>query len=123
MSVRNRRSVLAGGVAAFAAALSGVRVVRGHDGEDHGAEGAVHHLVTIERFKFEPAELSVSVGDTITWTNADIAPHTATAEDGNWDTGTIKKGEAISITVAPGMTGGYFCRFHPAMKAELEIDA
>jgi plastocyanin len=123
MSVRNRRSVLAGGVAAFAAALSGVRVVRGHDGEDPGAEGAVHHLVTIGRFKFEPAVLSVSVGDTITWTNADIAPHTATASDGSWDTGTIKKGEAVSITVAAGMTGGYFCRFHPAMKAELEIDA
>ncbi|WP_127522383.1 cupredoxin family copper-binding protein [Mesorhizobium sp. Z1-4] len=122
MSRRNRRSVLAGGVAAFAAALSG-RAAFSHNGIDHSKEGAAHHTVTIERFKFVPAAIEAKPGDTVTWTNADIAPHTATAADASWDTGTIRKGEAKSITVSAGMAPDYFCRFHPAMKGTIGVHA
>lgn len=120
MSGRSRRFVLAGGAAAFAAALSG-RGAYGHNGIDHSKEGAAHHTVTIERFKFVPAAIDAKVGDTVTWTNADIAPHTATAADGSWDTGTIRKGEAKSISVSAEMAPDYFCRFHPAMKGVLSV--
>lgn len=79
------------------------------------------HLVEIRGFKFSPDKLRVRAGDRITWSNRDIAPHTATANDESWDTGEIKKGETKSMRVTSGMSGGYFCRFHPQMTAELVI--
>lgn len=38
--------------------------------------------VTIEGFAFEPANLTVTVGTEIAWTNLDDAGHTVTADDG-----------------------------------------
>jgi len=81
-----------------------------------------HHLVEIRKFKFVPDTLSVKSGDTITWVNHDIVPHTATASDKSWDTGKIKKGERGQVTVGDGFADAYFCRFHPNMKASLKVD-
>ncbi|MEO9876284.1 MAG: cupredoxin family copper-binding protein [Anderseniella sp.] len=81
------------------------------------------HRVEISGFKFTPDRLEVSVGDTVTWINRDIAPHTATATEGGWDTGELVKGAEASITVTAGMETTYFCAFHPMMKARLSITA
>lgn len=79
------------------------------------------HDVKIKAFRFEPKKLIVHVGDTIRWTNEDLAPHTATAMDGSWDTGEIGKGESKSILVSEGMELSYFCAFHPHMKGEIQL--
>ena len=81
------------------------------------------HVVVITGFKFIPDTLSVRVGDTITWTNRDIAPHTATSKDGTWDTDTIKKDESRSVPVTKEMTANYFCRFHIDMIGRLTLDS
>lgn len=114
----SRRAVWTGVMAAIAAvALSAApRWPRAADGS------GTAHTVEIRDLKFVPESLDVRAGDTITWINRDIAPHTATATDKSWDTGTLKRGERASVTVVgPGMTGWYFCRFHPAMKATLRV--
>jgi len=80
-----------------------------------------NHHVQILDFEFSPRRLDVAPGDTITWTNLDIAPHSATAEDMSWDTGEIVKGDARRITVTPNLKPGFFCRFHPMMKGKLMI--
>lgn len=79
------------------------------------------HRVEISGFKFTPDRLDVSVGDTVTWINRDIAPHTATAAEGGWDTGELVKGAQASIIVSANMDTSYFCAFHPMMKAQLSI--
>lgn len=79
------------------------------------------HRIEISGFKFKPDKLEVSVGDTITWINMDIAPHTATAAEGRWDTGELAKGAEASIIVIADMETSYFCAFHPMMKAQLSI--
>ena len=118
MAPVSRRHVLTGVAAASAAAVlapgSMTAALAGQDGPRE-------HHVEIHKFKFSPAELTVKPGDTITWTNHDIAPHTATARDKTWDTGTIKKGEAGSIVATADMPTDYFCRFHPQMKASLKL--
>ncbi|MEM7636506.1 MAG: plastocyanin/azurin family copper-binding protein [Pseudomonadota bacterium] len=81
------------------------------------------HRVEISGFRFTPDRLDVSVGDTITWINRDIAPHTATASEGGWDTGELVKDAQASITVTADMETSYFCAFHPMMKAQLSITA
>ncbi len=88
--------------------------------EDARAAGDTH-VIDIKAFKFVPDTLKVRVGDTITWTNHDIVPHTATADDKSWDTGTLKRNERASLTVTAGMAPRYYCRFHPQMRAQIEI--
>jgi plastocyanin len=77
--------------------------------------------VTIKNFKFTPGTSSVHVGDTITWTNKDIAPHTATAQNGSFDTGTITKGKTGSHTFTQAGTFPYICSIHPNMKGTVTV--
>lgn len=81
------------------------------------------HLVEIQGFAFVPARLEVRVGDVVEWTNRDFAPHTATADSGAWDTGSIKN-EATGrfIATTPG-TLAYHCAFHPRMKGVIVVVA
>lgn len=85
------------------------------------AASAKAHKVDIKSFKFSVKELSVKVGDTITFTNKDSGAHTATADDKSWDTGRLKKGQSKTIKVTAGMTLGYFCDIHRSMKAKLKM--
>lgn len=87
------------------------------------AGAAEPHRVTIEirAFKFDPPTVTAGEGDIIVWKNGDIVPHTATAKDGRWDSSTIEPGGEWETIVTEAMTGGYYCRFHPAMTAALEI--
>ena len=84
------------------------------------AEPVVHD-VAIKSFTFEPARLQVQAGDTIRWTNHDIAPHTATADEFSWDTEEIVNGETGDIVVTEDMETSFFCAFHPHMKGSIEI--
>ena len=76
---------------------------------------AAEHGVEIKGMKFVPDMMEVAAGDTITFTNADPAPHTATAEDGSFDTGRLAKGESATVTVTAG-DHAYKCMVHPMMK-------
>ena len=108
-----RRHVLVGAVAyAIALAITQKRSL---------AQTPKTHEVRIKAFQFEPMHLSVQEGDTIKWTNDDLAPHTATADEGSWDTGEIIKGDTRSIIAKKGMEINYFCVFHPHMKGVIEI--
>ena len=66
---------------------------------------------------------SPAPGDTIVWITHDIIPHTATAGDKTWDSQSIGKESQWETVVQPGMAEDYFCRFHPNMKARLQIAA
>ena len=71
--------------------------------------------VRIADFSFTPATLSVPVGSRVRWVNGGVAPHTATARDGSFDSGFLSTGDGFSRTFnAPG-TIEYFCTIHPAM--------
>ncbi len=84
-------------------------------------QAAKVHEVTIKRFTYEPEQIEVRVGDIIRWTNLDIAPHTASADDLSWDTKELKRNESAEITVEDGMVLTYFCAFHPHMKGTVRV--
>jgi plastocyanin len=79
--------------------------------------------VTIKDFKFGPASSSVHVGDTITWTNQDVAAHTATASDGSFNTGSLSQGKSGSHTFTTAGTFPYICKIHPSMKGTVTVAA
>ncbi len=81
-----------------------------------GPAFAADHAVTISNFKFEPARLTVAAGDTVTFTNKDGSPHTATADDGGFNTGTLKKGQSKQVTIGTAGNHPYHCAIHTAMK-------
>ncbi len=80
---------------------------------------ATVHEVSIEGFAFSPAVLEVAVGDVVKFTNLDGAPHTATANNGAFDTGRLKRGESFELTVTDAGEHPYFCTFHRSMTATI----
>ena len=82
-------------------------------------EGAAQ--VGIENFTFSPGEVTAAVGETITWTNEDSAPHTATLDDGACDTGNIAQGATAGLVFDAAGTYPYHCTIHPNMTGTITI--
>lgn len=100
------------------------RSMMGGGADTSGAQvtqGATQQPVQIRDFTFTPGNLQIPVGATVTWTNYDSAPHSATADDGAWDTGTLNKDEHASVTFNTPGDYSYYCTVHPNMKARLEV--
>ena len=85
------------------------------------AEKTEKNAVTIKGFAFNPETITVKKGTTVTWTNEDAAGHTATADDGTFDTGLIAKGESGSVTFDTVGTFSYHCTPHPNMKGTVVV--
>jgi plastocyanin len=76
--------------------------------------------VTVDKLKFEPAQVSAHVGDTIEWTNNDFVVHTAMARSKDWDMTIPAKGIGAVILQRAGDVD-YFCRFHPNMTGRISV--
>ena len=70
---------------------------------------------------FAPPTLTARVGDTVVWTNAGASPHTATASDRSFDSGTLAAGQTFSYKLAKTGSVPYVCTLHPWMKGTLQI--
>ncbi len=103
------------------AVLAGTAGLVSHAMASQEQEQEQEHRVVISQFDYSPKQLKARYGDTITWFNEDIVPHTATANDQSWDTGEIKPGESISISVDNTFNTDYFCAYHPMMKASIRL--
>ena len=96
--------------------------------------------MTIEGIAFEPGELTVQVGDTVTWVNKDPVDHTVTSGepgeqgipgveegtkpklDGLFDEPLERAESTYSYTFEERGTFVYFCRVHAAMKAVVTVE-
>ena len=110
---RLRARFLAGTVVAIAAIAS----IGG------GAVLAADHAVAIAGFAFAPKDVTVTVGDTITWTNSDATAHTATADNGSFDTGTIGANGTGTATFSTAGSFPYHCKIHSSMTGTITVEA
>jgi LPXTG-motif cell wall-anchored protein len=78
---------------------------------------------TIVDYAYSPATITVNVGDTVTWTNSGHQPHTATASNGSFDTGTLNHGQSGSHTFTTAGTFAYICSIHPYMHGTVVVRA
>jgi len=77
--------------------------------------------VKIDNFSFGPAELTVAVGTTVTWTNRDDIPHTVVSTDKLFKSKVLDTDEKFSYTFTQGGSFPYFCSIHPKMTGKVVV--
>ena len=98
------------GLAAVAATLLCVPAAR-------AAEMEVH----IDNFVFEPAELTVKVGTTVTWINRDDIPHLVVSA-GKFRSKALDSEDRFSFTFTAAGDYKYFCALHPHMTGMVRVE-
>ena len=81
------------------------------------------HSIRIASFRFVPAVDTVRVGQSVTFRNEDLVPHTATADDstGKLESGTIAANGTWRFTARRKGVVSYHCRFHPTMRGTIVV--
>src|SRR4030088_2464316 len=77
--------------------------------------------VTIDNFTFAPAELTVKVGTTVTFTNHDDIPHTI-GSAGKFRSKTLDTDNSFSFTFTAAGDYKYFCSLHPHMTGMVKVE-
>ena len=77
--------------------------------------------VTIDNFTFSPNELTLKVGDTVTWTNHDDIPHTVVSA-GKFRSKTMDTDDKYSFTFTSAGDYKYFCSLHPHMTGMIKVE-
>ncbi|WP_257169311.1 cupredoxin family copper-binding protein [Bradyrhizobium sp. SRS-191] len=77
--------------------------------------------VTIDNFTFTPAQVTVKIGDTVTWTNHDDIPHTVVSA-GKYRSKTLDTDDSFSFTFASSGDYKYFCSLHPHMTGMVKVE-
>jgi plastocyanin len=83
--------------------------------------------VTLHLVAFQPEEIEIAVGETVTWVHDDAPTHTVTSgevteggagvsasPDGGFASGELSKGDTFAHTFEEPGTYPYFCEIHPA---------
>lgn len=78
--------------------------------------------IAMKDFKFDPKNATVKVGQTVTWTNEDSAPHNAVDEKGGaFKSELFNKGETYEFTAEKAGKIDYVCTIHPGMEGTLTV--
>lgn len=103
--------------------LSGAGVLLGP-----GAQAADGRVTIVEpspndalKWTFDPAEVTVSAGSTVTWHNGGAQGHTVTANDGAFDSGNVSPGADFQWKPSAAGDFAYHCEPHPWMKAVVHV--
>jgi plastocyanin len=85
---------------------------------DKPAEGA---SVKIDNFSFGPADISIPVGATVTWTNHDDVPHVVASDEKLFKSRPLDTDDHFSFTFTKPGTYFYYCSIHPKMTAKVIV--
>ena len=77
--------------------------------------------VNIHDDAFDPAQLDIAPGTTVTWVNNDDEAHTVTADDGLFDSGRLAPGDSYSVWFDGSGTVAYHCEPHPHMTGSVVV--
>jgi plastocyanin len=70
---------------------------------------------------FNPPQLNVAPGTTVTFVNNDNVPHTATADNGLFDSGELAPGSSFPVVLDGAGTVTYHCELHPEMQGSIVV--
>jgi plastocyanin len=77
--------------------------------------------IAISGKHYIPAQIRVSRGATVVWSNQDDSPHTVTSTDGSWGSGEIQPGGTFRYTFEDPGPYSYFCVRHPDMLGAVTV--
>ncbi len=77
--------------------------------------------VKIDNFSFTPTTLTVPVGTSVTWTNADDIPHTVVSDDKSFKSKALDTDDKFSYMFTKPGTYSYFCSLHPKMTGKVVV--
>jgi plastocyanin len=79
------------------------------------------NAATLGNRAFAPAELNVTAGTTVTWTNTDTVTHTSSSDAQGWDSGAIAPNGQFSFAFPAAGTFPYHCAIHPGMVGRVVV--
>jgi plastocyanin len=118
---RAMRSLRQAGVLISVAAITGSLALLASPGP--AANAATTHDVAIVDFAFNPAAITVAVGDTVRWTNAGAMDHTVTSTSGpaTFDSGVLGPGQTFAFIFTSAGEYGYHCQLHNTMTGTITV--
>jgi plastocyanin len=88
-----------------------------------GGGGGGGTEVSMEGIQFNPAEVTVSAGDTVTWVNNDSVDHDVTADSfSSGEPGGMASGDTFEHTFDEAGTFEYVCTVHPGMDGTVVVE-
>lgn len=78
--------------------------------------------VNIIDFGYDQAQITIQTGQSVTFVNTGQIAHTATANEGSFDTGLLKPGQSATIRFDNPGKFAYFCQPHPFMKGVIIVE-
>jgi plastocyanin len=79
--------------------------------------------VKIDNFTYNPQQITVKAGTTVTWVNHDDIPHTVTSKTGAFRSKAMDTDDKFSFTFATPGSFPYFCALHPHMTGSIVVEA
>jgi plastocyanin len=79
-----------------------------------GAAGNALQVIMTNR-SFQPQQITVKVGQAVTWVNQDTLQHDVVAKDGEFKSPLFNNGGTFSFTFTKAGTYPYYCSIHPDM--------
>ena len=113
---RTTRATIALRMAAVVAAVSLLLAACGSSSGNGAGDGE-----KMSGFAFSPASMTSKAATALTWTNADNATHTVTADDGSFDSGNVASGATFTRTFATAGTFAYHCNIHSSMHGTITV--
>jgi plastocyanin len=83
--------------------------------------GSVIQVIMTNR-SYDPATLSIKVGDTVTWLNQDAPQHDVVADNGEFKSQLFDLGQSFSFTFTKAGTYPYHCSIHPGMNGNVIVE-
>ena len=101
-------------IIALAALLAGLALL--------GSAQAADYEIHIDNFAFDPDEVTIVAGDSVTWVNDDDSAHAVEADEDEFDSGNLDNGESFSFIFDTAGNYSYDCDYHSSMTGMVNVE-
>ena len=101
-------------IIALAALLAGLALL--------GSAQAADYEIHIDNFAFDPDEVTIVAGDSVTWVNDDDSAHAVEADEDEFDSGNLDNGESFSFIFETAGNYSYDCDYHSSMTGMVNVE-
>ena len=84
---------------------------------------AADTAISIDNFTYNPQQITMKAGTTVTWVNHDDIPHTVVSKTLIFKSKALDTDDKFSFTFTTPGTFPYFCSLHPHMTGSIVVEA